>query len=521
VASDRVRIVKPLLTEEDPVPHARLVRQNAKYLSWLRALALGGVTAVALLSMPFYPPYLILILSLAVAALAFGTPALGALLMVGVVALPVLAANFVVGALFLIVGFSATQYLGADRAQGFIMIVLAALAVAWHAEWAVAALAGYLMGAGPGAIAALLACLLIQVTGALLGMPHVGSVFAGGTSPGVVTFLAAPESPLTFKWVADSIAQAAPSEVVSAIVSVKSVPLLVAQPLLWGLGAVLGGIFHRSHEGKNRFTAAAGLGGVTLILAVASTLMLRALGGAVSLSTLGLTALSSTVLAVVIGLITELLFRLEPEPTAAAPETGQKHGVRAEDADVDELLRLIASAEDELASRHTTERVVMLTDMKAFSAMTEEVGSMASAKLVQRQRDLLLPIIDRHNGHGKSTGGDGLVAAFETAGDAISAAIEMQQALAEYCDSGRTSERMTIRIGIARGEVVLDKGGRPFIGAALNLAARVMDLADGGKIMATSDIADEAELSAEQRVDLGSFDLKNIQTSVGVTEIRC
>ncbi|TDB38500.1 MAG: adenylate/guanylate cyclase domain-containing protein [Actinobacteria bacterium] len=502
------------------MPHARSVRQNAKYLSWLRAVALGGVTAIALLNMPFYPPYLIAILSLAVAALALGTPALGALLMVGVVALPVLAANFVVGALFLIVGFSATQYLGADRAQGFIMIVLAALAVAWHAEWAIAALAGYLMGAGPGAIAALLACLLIQVAGALLGMPHVGSVFTGGTPPGVVSFVTAPGSPLAFGWVADSIAKAAPSDVVSAIVSVKSVPLLVAQPLLWGLGAALGGIFHHSHQGTSRFTTAAGLGGVTVILAVASTLLLRMLGGAVSLSTLGMTALVSTLLAVAITLITELMFRLQPEQATEAPkDVPQPHGVRAEDADVDELLRLIASAEDELASRHTTERVVMLTDMKAFSAMTEEVGSMASAKLVQRQRDLLLPIIDRYNGHGKSTGGDGLVAAFETASDAVNAAIEMQRALGEYCDSGRASERMTIRIGIARGEVVLDKGGRPFIGAALNLAARVMDLADGGKIMATSDIADEAGLPTSQRVDLGSFDLKNIQAPVGVTEV--
>ncbi len=503
------------------MPQPRLVRHNAKLLPWLRAFALGGATAAALAAMPFYPAYLSVILALAVGALALVAPSIAALLLVGVVAPPVLAADFVVGALFLIVGFSATQYLGADRAQGFVIITLACVAVAVHAEWAIAVLAGYLLGAGPGAIAALLACLLIQFAGALLGQQHLGGVFTGGMQPGVVSFESAPDAPLTFKWLAGSIAAAAPSRVVSAIVSVKPVALLVVQPLLWGAGAALGGIFHRPHEGANRFTAAAGLAGVTVILAATTALAFELLGAEIPLATLGVATIVSAVLAAGVGVVTELLFYLSaarrPVEDASAPGV---HGVRAEDADVDELLRLIASAEDELASRHTTEKVVMLTDMKAFSAMTEEVGSMASAKLVQRQRDLLIPIIDHHNGHGKSTGGDGLVAAFDSAADAIAAAIGMQRALSEYCNSGRATERIMIRIGIARGEVVLDKGGRPFIGAALNLAARVMDLADGGSIMTTSDLADEAGLAAEDRVDLGVFELKNIQTAVSVTDVR-
>ena len=497
------------------MPHARLVRRNAKYLAWMRAITLGCVTAVALTAMPFYPQYLIALLSLGVAVMAYATPSLAALLLVGVVSLPVLAASFVVGALFLIVGFSATQYLGADRAQGFIVITLAALAVAFHAEWAIAVLAGYLMGAGPGAIAALLACLLIQVTGALLGVPHLGTVFVGSTAPGVVSFAVAPDAPLAFKWLAESIAAARPSDAVSAITSVSPITPLVAQPLIWGLGAALGGIFHRSHEGSRRLSAVAGLAGVTILVATASTLMLQAFGAAVPLGTLGTTAVVSTLVAAGVGLVTETLFGLNPGTATTAPI----HGVQAEDADVDELLRMISSAEDELASRHTTEKIVMLTDMKSFSRMTEEVGSMASAKLVQRQRDLLLPVIDRHRGHGKSTGGDGLVAAFDAEADAIAAAIEMQRELSENCKARPSAERMTIRIGIAAGEVVLDKGGRPFIGAALNLAARIMDLADGDRIMVASQIADMAGVEPAGRNDLGEYELKNIQKPVNVTEV--
>lgn len=503
------------------MPSARLVRRNAEYLPWVRALSFAAVAAAALAAMPFYPPYVVAILALVVGALAFTAPSPAALLLVGVVSLPILAANFVVGVLFLIVGFSATQYLGADNARGFLVIAAAALAVAFHAEWAIAVLAGYLMGAGPGAIATLLACLLIQVAGALLGLPHVGSVFIGGAGPGVLDFTRAPAAPLAFRWLAGAIAAAEPSQVIAAVVRVKPVAILVVQPLAWGLGAVLGSIFRRPHTGTERLTASAGLAGVTLILAAANALVLPTLGGNASLPTLGLTALVSAVVAALIGLVTENVFGLERSRDTSAPATSSlPYGVRAEDADVDELLRLIASAEDELTSRHTTDKVVMLTDIRAFSAMTEVVGSIASAKLVQRQRDLLLPVIDRHRGHGKSTGGDGLVAAFDDAGDAVDAAVEMQRELTAYGEAGPGGERMAIRIGIARGEVVLDKNGRPFIGAALNLAARVMEIADGGTIVTTSELADAARVAPGDRVDLGPRDLKNIQMPVSVTEVR-
>jgi adenylate cyclase len=185
---------------------------------------------------------------------------------------------------------------------------------------------------------------------------------------------------------------------------------------------------------------------------------------------------------------------------------------------VDELLRLIATAEDKLSAQHTTTKTVMITDMKSFSRMAEEDGSMLTAKAVQRHRDLLLPIIEAHRGHGKSTGGDGLVAAFDVPSDAINAAAEMQAALARYNASHPDEREMTVRIGIAEGEVVLDRGGRPFIGTALNLAARVMNLADGGQAFSTSEVASRAKGRWTMHSH-GQFSLKNISTPIEVIEV--
>lgn len=496
----------------------RFIRHNSRYLPWARAAAFAAVTAILLLKMPFYPTPFIALAVIGTGALAFATPSLAALLFVGIIALPILAANFVVGALFLILGFSATQYLGADHAKGFLVIMLLAVALPFHAEWAVIVLSGYLLGSAQGAIAALLACLLLQATGALLGLHDLGSLVVGGSGSGVLWFGPAPQAPFAFGWLAPRIAEANPGSVLASITAAKPVAALVAQPLLWGFGAALGGIFHRPHTGTARLTTAAGIGGITVILAAGSTVALTALGGAPSLRVMLLAGVVSTVIAVIVTTLTEWAFGLKM-PETPAPTQASTHGVRAEDADVDELLRMISSAEDALVTRHTSSAVVMLTDMKSFSRMTEEVGSMASAKLVQRQRDLLLPIIDKYQGHGKSTGGDGLVAAFGRAQDAVDAAIAMQRAVTALCDAGASGGSLAIRIGIAQGEVVLDKGGRPFIGAALNLAARVMDLADGGRIMVTDETVNAAGIGDEIVHRHGSFDLKNIQKPVGVTEI--
>ena len=51
-----------------------------------------------------------------------------------------------------------------------------------------AAIAGYLMGASEGAVAAILACLAIEAAGIALGVPARGLVATGGSAPALVSF---------------------------------------------------------------------------------------------------------------------------------------------------------------------------------------------------------------------------------------------------------------------------------------------------------------------------------------------
>ena len=286
----------------------------------------------------------------------------------------------------------------------------------------------------------------------------------------------------------EAVETVAPQRTLDSLTGIHSIAMLIAQPILWGAAAAVTGSIRRPLNDPRRapFGLLAAAAGVAT-LALTSTIALAALAdGPLDLTAIGLATVTSLIVAVAFVAVWEYVF-----PPIARRVTAPRVGgasMQSEDADVDELLRLIATAEDELTNKHTVESVVMITDMKSFSTMTEEEGSFTSAKTIQRHRDLLLPVIGEYQGHGKSTGGDGLVASFDSAANAVHAAQAMQRTLVEHNASTRRERDIIIRIGIASGEVVLDKGGRPFIGNALNLAARVMNLGDGGQVLTTRSV---------------------------------
>lgn len=497
--------------------HRTSPRRHAALLSWARAAVFFAVTIVALRGMAFYPSGVDWLLALTAAVLALFSPGLGVLAFVVAAALPLTAADLVVGVVFLIIGFSAVQYLGQSDSRAFIVIALAFALARLGMSWAIVALAGYVLGAGEGATAALIACLVMEIAGVLLGRETIGVLATGGGgAKAVLGFPLGIGDPFRFAWIGSAIRGLDVGRMFGAFGSARNAALLVLQPILWAGGAAIAGAVRRpeDHPKRGLFGMLAAAAGVSVV-GLASIAAATALKSPVKPGALFAGLAFSLPVAIGFAAMWEWVFPPVPRPV----EEDRKPGtMETEDADVDELLRLIASAEEELTTKHTTQAVVMITDMKSFSKMTEEEGSFITAKLIQRHRDLLLPIIAEHGGRGKSTGGDGLVAAFQTAGQAVNAAVQMQLALAKYNASSTSERELSIRIGIASGEVVLDKGGRPFIGAALNLAARVMNLADGGQAMATRKIADDAGSKFAVHSH-GRFELKNIAEPVEVVEI--
>ena len=500
----------------------RVRRKNEELLVWLRALALASVTWVGLNAMSMRPSWLSVVLALVAGALALASAEIGVLAAVVALSLPVIAVQPIIGLGALIFGVVAVRYLGADGGRVFLIVGVSVVGAFFGPVWAGVALAGYLLGAGEGAIAAAVACVVIEALGIGLGRQGIGVVLTGGPAAALLSFDAAamPPTMLSAAWLkasfsalgADSV-----NAVVGGFAGITSPLVLVAQPVVWATGAGVTGLLRREAQRRSNpiLGVSSSLAGV-LIAAAGTALVFTLASVPVPWVPLMVALASSGAVAVLFAFFWERYFPLERIAPVAPP---RRMNMTSEDADVDELLRLIATAEDKLASQHTTTKVVMITDMKSFSRMTEEDGSVATAKAIQRHRDLLIPIISGNGGSGKSTGGDGLVSAFDTAAQALQAAAAMQQALIDH-NTGHPGEReIWVRIGVASGEVVLDNGGRPFIGAALNLAARVMNLADGGQIFATGEVAQAAKDAGLTAHSFGAVELKNISQPVEIVEI--
>jgi class 3 adenylate cyclase len=489
-----------------------IVRKHAGLLPWLRAAVFFGATLAALTALPFFPRAARPLIALGCGVLGLLAPAVGVLALVILLAIPLAAADFLAGLAFLLVGLASVQALGQRGARAFVVVALAFLAAMLKAEWALAPLAGYVMGSSDGAVLAFVAVALVEVAGIALGRPSTGVLATGGVKPlADLAVLHALRDPLSFRWLAAAVAKLDVDRVLKTFAAVQAVPLLVVQPLLAAGAAALSGTLAK-RDAPLRSIAA--VGGSTVVLAGASLVAMGVLHGPVPASVLAVSAVVSTIVACALGAVAAFVF-----PLVAMPQAAGLPSLRAEDADVDELLRMLATAEEALADRHNTDATVMITDMKAFSRFTQEQGTVATAKLIQKHRDLLLPIVRTEGGHGKSTGGDGLVAAFDSADEALSAAVKMQRALKDFNAKKPAEQRIEVRIGLASGDVIVDRGGCPFIGDALNLAARVMGLADGGQVFAAGDVVDAAAELPSPVVTHGAFAVKNIALPVDVYEV--
>lgn len=136
----------------------------------------------------------------------------------------------------------------------------------------------------------------------------------------------------------------------------------------------------------------------------------------------------------------------------------------------------------------------------------------AMAKAVARHYDLIAEAVGRHEGVRpvEQEEGDGVVAAFSRASDALAAAVEAQIALGAEPWPDRMG--ISIRIGLHTGEAQLRDEGNYF-GQAVTRCARLRALAHGGQVVVSRAVhdlvADRLPPSVELR-DLGVHRLRDL-----------
>jgi len=162
---------------------------------------------------------------------------------------------------------------------------------------------------------------------------------------------------------------------------------------------------------------------------------------------------------------------------------------------------------------------IVAADMVGFSRQmqADEVGTLQ--RLKQVHHELIEPEIASRSGRIFKTMGDGFLAEFASAIDALNCAVAIQRAIGVRNDPLAEKDRTIFRFGINLGDVIVD--GDDVFGDGVNIAARLEPLAEPGGIVVSETL--RVHLANKVEVDfepLGRPNLKNISEAVDVYRVR-
>ncbi|MGH7856721.1 MAG: BTAD domain-containing putative transcriptional regulator, partial [Candidatus Binatia bacterium] len=158
----------------------------------------------------------------------------------------------------------------------------------------------------------------------------------------------------------------------------------------------------------------------------------------------------------------------------------------------------------------------LFTDIELSTEMLLEApDEYAYAQTMEEHRAALRDAFVAHGGRRIRTWGDAFFSAFDTATDAVRAAIAAQLALLTTCQEG-----VRVRMGVHSGEaaVVADD----YVGIAVHAAARIGAAAHGGQILvsqSTKELLDGDVGDGVTFLDLGAHQLKDIPEPVRLCQL--
>src|SRR5258708_23937231 len=156
---------------------------------------------------------------------------------------------------------------------------------------------------------------------------------------------------------------------------------------------------------------------------------------------------------------------------------------------------------------------ILAADVTGYSRLMgdDEEGTLRALK--GHRKALIDPKIAEHRGRIVKTTGDGALVEFASVVDAVRCAVEIQRAMVERNVNVPPDMRITFRIGVNLGDIIID--GADIMGDGVNIAARLETLAEPGGVCLSDDAWRQVHAKvALPFVDTGLQSLKNIAEPV-------
>ncbi|WP_419904984.1 adenylate/guanylate cyclase domain-containing protein [Kiloniella sp.] len=158
---------------------------------------------------------------------------------------------------------------------------------------------------------------------------------------------------------------------------------------------------------------------------------------------------------------------------------------------------------------------ILVADVVGYSRLMDMDETGTFERLKHLRKKLVQPQINACKGRVVKLMGDGLLAEFHSAVEAVRCAVYIQTALTEHEIDQAEDHRIRLRIGVNLGEVIIE--GSDIYGSGVNIAARLEGLAEPGGICISGkvyeEVGDKLPTTFEDR---GEQKVKNIPEPIRV-----
>lgn len=175
------------------------------------------------------------------------------------------------------------------------------------------------------------------------------------------------------------------------------------------------------------------------------------------------------------------------------------------------------SGEHERGSRRRL-AAVLFCDMVGYSGRMEKDEALA-IRLVDELRRVADKTVSNHSGKVVKTMGDGFFAAFDSAVEAVRAALALQKELGARNQGMGEAELLLVRMGIHLGDLLQE--GDDLMGSGVNVASRLEPLAPPEGIVISGEIHHQVRNQSNLAFrDLGQQRLRNIEELIHVYAVE-
>jgi len=162
-------------------------------------------------------------------------------------------------------------------------------------------------------------------------------------------------------------------------------------------------------------------------------------------------------------------------------------------------------------------RAIMFTDLKDSTRMTNLHGDAKALHLLHIHNALTRTELQKHQGREVKHTGDGIMASFASAPDAVDCAIAIQKAFAAY-NQENPNAPLYLRIGLSAGEPIEEHGD--LFGKAVQLAARLCAHAEPARILVTQLVVDQCRGTVLPFSNLNEITPKGFDRAIPVYEVK-